>query len=115
MNRAALKPYLVRYTLVAGPLFAALVLGASAAAGLPLPTVSFFFGGAMLACAPLPFAATDAGLDTVEAGVQGGFDVTDPSSFQPRGVPGRLGLAFSALGAGLTSVAVFLATSGVLG
>ncbi|WP_439027400.1 hypothetical protein [Haloarchaeobius sp. DT45] len=115
MNLAALKPYLVRYTLVAGPLFAAVVLGTAVAAGMPLPTISFFFGGAMLACAPLPFAASDAGLDTAAAGVAGGFDVTDPTSFKPRGVPGRLGLAFTALGAGLTSVAVFLAASGVLG
>ncbi|WP_267640693.1 hypothetical protein [Haloarchaeobius amylolyticus] len=115
MNLAALKPYVLRYTLLAGPVVAALVLGTSALGGVSLPTASFFFGVAMLVCAPLPFAASDAGLDTTSAGVQGGFDVTDPSSLQPQGIPGRLGLAFTALGAGLTSIAVFLATSGVLG
>ncbi|WP_435359445.1 hypothetical protein [Haloarchaeobius sp. DFWS5] len=116
MALTALKPYVLRYTLLVGPVFAAVVLGVSVAAGAPLTGVAFFFGGAMLVAFPTAFATSDAGLDSAGASVSGGFDVTNPWSVQPKGgLSSRFGVAFCCLGAGLTSIGVFLVTSGVFG
>ncbi|WP_256295705.1 hypothetical protein [Haloarchaeobius salinus] len=114
MGLKRLVPLVLRYTLVGGVLCTTLVLGGAAVVLTAMGTGSVVDAVANVALVStlvgfgvgvLAFSTNNSGIDTVEAGIQGGFDVTDPTSFRAdsAGLPGRLQLGFLLLGAGLFS------------
>lgn len=108
------------YIGISGALCTALLLGGTAAVvSNNGGDVAPMLGNVALASAAVgtslgavSFSTNDSGLDSVEAGVQGGFDVTDPTAYRAdaTGLPGRLRFGALCLGIGLFS-AVYLAAA----
>ena len=124
MGLKRLVPLFVRYTLVGGALCTALLLGGAAAvvsanggdATAMLPNVALVTAAVGISFGAVSFSTSNSGTETIEAGVAGGFDVTDPSLFRAStsGLPRRLRLGALSLGIGLFSV-VFLAAVSTFG
>jgi hypothetical protein len=114
MGLKRLGPLVLRYTLVGGVLLTVLLLGGAAVVLTAIGTGSPVDGVATVALVSalvgvtvgaLAFSTNDSGIDTAEAGIQGGFDVTNPTAFRadPASLPGRLQLGFLLLGLGIFS------------
>jgi len=121
MGLKRLVPLFVRYTLVGGALCTALLLGGTAAVvstnggdvAAMLPNVALASAVVGIAVGSLSFATNNSGTETIEAGVQGGFDVTDPSTFRASttGLPRRFRLGALCLGVGLFSALALVGVS----
>ncbi|MFC6955428.1 hypothetical protein [Halorubellus litoreus] len=99
-TRQLVTAHLLRHTLVAGAVLTfAIAAAGTELLGLGARNVLFFLavfaGGLVL----VPFAVSDAGLESAGVGVAGGFDVTNPSEYRA-GTDGslRLKAAFSLAG-----------------
>ncbi|WP_440988251.1 hypothetical protein [Haloarchaeobius baliensis] len=124
MGLKRLVPLFVRYTLVGGALCTALLLGGAAAlvtanggdVTAMLPYVALVSAAVGTSLGAVSFSTSNSGTETIEAGVAGGFDMTDPSLFQAStsGLPRRLRLGALCLGIGLFSAA-FLAVVSTFG
>ncbi|WP_435333643.1 hypothetical protein [Haloarchaeobius sp. TZWWS8] len=100
MSLKALAPYVAKFSLVGGLVLTVLVLGVGSVAGVPLPLVALALCVGSLMVGPAMFATTDSGLDSAEAGVAGGFDVTNPSAYRASDMlPGRIESGFVFIGA----------------
>ncbi|MFC4405076.1 hypothetical protein [Haloarchaeobius iranensis] len=121
MGLQRLVPLFVRYTLVGGALCTALLLGGTAAivannggdVTATLPNVALASAAIGISLGAISFSTSNSGTETIEAGVAGGFDVTDPSLFRAStsGLPRRFRLGALSLGVGLFSAAFLAAVS----
>jgi hypothetical protein len=121
MGLKRLVPLFLRYTLVGGALCTALLLGGTAAlvssnggdVTAMLPNVALVAAAVGISLGAVSFSASNSGTETIEAGVQGGFDVTDPSMFRAStaGLPRRFRFGALCLGVGLFSAGFLAAVS----
>ncbi|WP_435348011.1 hypothetical protein [Haloarchaeobius sp. HRN-SO-5] len=111
-TRALLVDYAKRYSVVAGgALSTTLLFAGSQYLPLTLRGTSFFVALGSLFLAPLPLAASNAGLESASTSVSGGFDVTNPSAARGGSAAAgslRLKVTFVPLGTGLYALAGFL-------
>lgn len=111
-TRDLLQTYFLNYSLTAGlTVTASIVVLASLGLDVTLKSILFFTALASAGLVLVPFAVSDSGLESAGAGVQGGFDVTNPSTYRAGSSTDgstRLKAVFVIAGTGLYAITGFL-------